>query len=415
MSILIEIITSILILFMIFGVALSINKATLVGHKHHAQLILSVKLFVVLLHIIASVHVGTGGSIFGADRDAVVFYLASFPDGAAQMPEGYGMPQSIYVTGWFYSVFLSKIYALTTVSWVVGCLLSTLCFSILCFSVMCLYRLLSGERKRISINYFFEIKIILLIGAIPVSIVLTSITMREVYQMLFMCLSVLYSVKYLQTSRLINVIYMLFALTSFATLHGSFIYYVGIYLLCFVLFNFRKSLAHVSKKSKILLFVIGLVAILIMDINWLYAMVSKFIEGIDGAEEARAYYGLPGLSADSLSILKFMLLSFANYLIRPFPWEVTSIVDIPAMLENALRIYFLAYFVVHRRHFSAALAWTVFAALLLEQIWAMGTLNWGTAERHHLVAWPLLVVAYYALKAKMINSNLNFKKPIDPS
>jgi hypothetical protein len=251
-----------------------------------------------------------------------------------------------------------------------------------------------------------ELKIIVLIGLIPASIILTSITMREVYQMFFICATIYFTTKYTCKKRIIYMIFMLCSLFLFATLHASFKYYAVIYLFGLICFEARGFAWSLKLKFKFFLLFIMSWILLFIDVSLLHAIILKFVEGTSGAEDARAYYGLPLIEANIFSVINFMVISFFNYMVRPFPWEITSLVDILPLFENSLRLFFIWRIYQLRGHMSAAMTWALFAAMLLELLWGMGTLNWGTAQRHHLVAWPLFVVIYSAAvsRSKVVKS-----------
>lgn len=51
----------------------------------------------------------------------------------------------------------------------------------------------------------------------------------------------------------------------------------------------------------------------------------------------------------------------------------------------------------------------------LEMIWSIGTINWGTAIRHHLPVWGLLLLAAYAasdIKMRMKTTTQNLQRKI---
>lgn len=368
----------------------------------------------IALHSFISIGNGLYGPIFGADNDAFRFHVAALTYFDANSTADLILP------GWVYSIFLACIYEITEYSWAIGGMLSTVFFAGVLVACIHLFREFNHNESNSRIdNNLTELKIIVLIGLIPASIILTSITMREVYQMFFICVAILYTAKFIKSKRLLDFILMIVALFLFAGLHASFMYYVGIYLLALFCLMMRKFIFSLKNINKIFLLVVVICsAVLFVDVNILYVIISKFIEGTVGAEVSRAYYGLPPIAPDIFSIMSFMGISMFNYMTRPLPWEMTSYIDIFPLVENALRIFFIWRIFQLRRYITASMAWVLFAALLLELLWGMGTLNWGTAQRHHLVAWPLFVVVYYAAvsRYKFVKSaNTLNKLPCSPA
>lgn len=380
-------------LFLLVIAAISLSKP-LFRDSNNKYLLIAYA-FVILLHSAISIGNGLYGPIYGADNDALRFH------DAATFYFDINSNTDLLIPGWIYSIFLAVVYELTSYSWAIGSMLSTVFFAGLLLVSIFLYRTLIFNHANVQINKdIVESKIIILIGLIPASIILTSITMREVYQMFFLSLSVLFTVKYLQRKQVRDLIFLILTLFMFAGLHASFKYYVAIYLVALFCFQLRKFVINSALKYKIILFIVTCLALLFVDVSIFHAIIYKFVEGTVGAEESRAYYGLPEIHANLFSIVSFMFVSLFNYMVRPFPWEMTSPIDILPFFENMLRVFFIWRIFQLKKFVTAPMVWVLFAALLLELLWGMGTLNWGTAQRHHLVAWPLFVVVYYAAVSK---------------
>jgi hypothetical protein len=389
MSIAIEFIALLLLLI----VAIVLIKP-LLHHSDNKHLLIAYA-SVIAIHSSVSIWNGLYGPVYGADNDALRFHEAAL---------NYFDPNSdvdLLVPGWIYSIFLAFVYELTEYSWAIGSMLSTIFFAGVIIISINLYRLLTANCSNLQINnYLTEVKIIVLLGLIPASIILTSITMREVYQMFFICAAVLYTVKFIRNSRLLDLVLMATTLFLFTGLHTSFRYYVAIYVFALLCFILRGIVTPLKWKYKLVLLATICLLVLFSDVSVFHATIYKFVEGTAGAEDSRAYYGLPDISANLFSILGFMCISLLNYMVRPFPWEMTSVIDVLPFFENMLRLFFIWRIFQLRRYVTASMAWVLFAALLLELLWGMGTLNWGTAQRHHLVVWPLFVVIYYAVVSR---------------
>ena len=384
----------------------------LLHHSDNKHLIIAFG-SVIALHSIISIGNGLFGPIFGADNDAFRFHDAALSYFEADSTA------DLIVPGWVYSIFLACIYELTAYSWAIGGMLSTVFFAGVIVTCIHLYREFNSNESNIQVdNNLMELKIIILIGLIPASIILTSITMREVYQMFFICVAVFYTAKFIQNRRLLDLVLMATALFLFAGLHTSFRYYVAIYVIALLCFILREIVTSLKLKYKLVLLVAICLVVLFSDVSVFYAIIYKFVEGTVGAEDSRAYYGLPVIAANIYSIVSFMFVSLFNYMVRPFPWEMTSVIDILPFFENMLRLFFIWRIFQLKNHMTISMTWALFAALLLELLWGMGTLNWGTAQRHHLVAWPLFVVVYYAAvsRYKFVKSaNTLNKLPCSPA
>jgi len=121
-------------------------------------------------------------------------------------------------------------------------------------------------------------------------------------------------------------------------------------------------------------------------------------------QSARASYSTVIKIRSDADLLFFVPVALFQYLFQPFPWRVSTALDWALMLENSLRLFLLykvadaLYCLPYQEKMRVAF---VFAAyLVIETIWAVGTINWGTAVRHHIPAFGLLLLAAFACPRK---------------
>lgn len=85
-----------------------------------------------------------------------------------------------------------------------------------------------------------------------------------------------------------------------------------------------------------------------------------------------------------------------SYQLEPLPWRVRTLADLIPLIENSIRLWLLYLFWFYRKRaenrFAAPATALLFAWLGVETIWSVGTVNWGTAVRHHTAAYGLLLV-----------------------
>ena len=89
-------------------------------------------------------------------------------------------------------------------------------------------------------------------------------------------------------------------------------------------------------------------------------------------------------------------LMYGNYLFTPLPWRIENILDFYASIEAILRIVLIYFSVKHWRN-SYGSQKRLFGLMLIlffshSFMWAMGTTNYGTAIRHNLLSWWILVI-----------------------
>jgi hypothetical protein len=88
---------------------------------------------------------------------------------------------------------------------------------------------------------------------------------------------------------------------------------------------------------------------------------------------------------------------YVHYLFAPFPWQVKNALDTYAAMESILRMTFIYFSVKHWRKAYGVQRRLLGLMLILffsmSFMWAMGTTNYGTAIRHHMLSWWILVIA----------------------
>lgn len=106
-------------------------------------------------------------------------------------------------------------------------------------------------------------------------------------------------------------------------------------------------------------------------------------------QDARAEYGVLFNVEQPWTIVQ----AFLAYECEPLPSRIQGRADVIAVVENAWRIWlFLAWMIAARQiRFGGKSTGLVIAWMLVELIWAVGTINWGTAMRHHVPAYGLLL------------------------
>lgn len=133
-----------------------------------------------------------------------------------------------------------------------------------------------------------------------------------------------------------------------------------------------------------------------------------------GLNTARTWYGKQFYATRPWTIIS----AFAAYQIMPLPWQLGSIADLVLAVENMFRVFLLLSYLFYRKKLTQFhkdnmdvlfLIW-----FLIELVWSVGTVNWGTASRHHVPAVGLLVIvglgSRYLVKPK-IYMRAGFRQP----
>lgn len=204
-------------------------------------------------------------------------------------------------------------------------------------------------------------------------------------------------------------------------LHGamlitSIIVFNGAFLLYLTRKHYKVSY------SKIFIFLLLIAPVILYLFSFTFKFSYDFSNGL--LETAKSYQ--IGLISDhigrstyktmedlknSLNLLWFAFYGFLQYFLKPFPWEIDINLDIVVMLEGYLRLYllWLTYKNFKIRESSADLGW-IFVLLIFfvnEFIWSLGTVNWGTAMRHHIPPFSCLLIVAFSVPRGSRKINFN--------
>jgi hypothetical protein len=266
----------------------------------------------------------------------------------------------------------------------------------------------------------------LIYALIPTSLMYTSITLREPFQLLFINLALYAALKiYFHRSNAHWPVLFL-AAVGMGALHGALLA-SGIFIIVGTLF----LLTTRNRKGISFTKVVLVTPIVILCLFYGFLLFTSFTSYGDRLEdglsvavqtyqlgtlsvvEQRANYRtdveIDGLGGLILSLPTFLF----QYLFEPMPWKIGSGVDVIALLENMLRFWLIwnalkylvgsylnkPMFVAHNYFgYERCILFIFLSYLIMETLWSLGTSNWGTATRHHLPSLGLLLVASFAYR-----------------
>ena len=97
-----------------------------------------------------------------------------------------------------------------------------------------------------------------------------------------------------------------------------------------------------------------------------------------------------------IGIVTTVPMVFVEYMFAPFPWQVENVKDVWALLESMLRFVLLFFALFSWRRSSGEVrscyGFLLIVVLGMEFVWALGTANWGTASRHHVLGYGIIVL-----------------------
>jgi hypothetical protein len=115
------------------------------------------------------------------------------------------------------------------------------------------------------------------------------------------------------------------------------------------------------------------------------------------SSRSQYFFIIPQINSMFDFSLKFIPINIFRYFLEPIPLlRSINIVDYFLILENVAR-FVLVLFCFKNLFLMAKDSRFIFlfiliAYLFLETMWSVGTINWGTASRHHVVSYGLLAI-----------------------
>jgi len=318
-----------------------------------------------------------------------------------------------------YPSLLGVFYSITMDSLFLGSALSALGWLASAFILLRIMRILSFKMSN-------QWRVMLIYALIPTSLMYTSVTLREPFQLLFINLALYAALKiYFHRSNAHWPVLFL-AAVGMGALHGALLA-SGIFIIVGTLF----LLTTRNRKGISFTKVVLVTPIVILCLFYGFLLFTSFTSYGDRLEdglsvavqtyqlgtlsvvEQRANYRtdveIDGLGGLILSLPTFLF----QYLFEPMPWKIGSMVDVVALLENMLRFWLIwnalkylvgsylnkPMFVAHNYFgYERCILFIFLSYLIMETLWSLGTSNWGTATRHHLPSLGLLLVASFAYR-----------------
>jgi hypothetical protein len=292
--------------------------------------------------------------------------------------------------GFFYHVFGASRF--------LGAELSVLAFTLSCVVLVKLVDFLDLRRFRVWIVLFF--------GLLPSAVIFRSVTLREPWQVLFFLLSVYWAIRLWKRPSILIVSFLLVSVFCLALLHhalaGYATYLIVVSVYWGVVSSRKKSIRwarHVRLLFAVLL--VACVIVLAQKMGW-FISVGHALEGVEGfryasaIHQGRTVYGVMLDTSSVLGLVKTTLMVFVQYMFAPFPWQTENVKDVYALLESMLRIVLLVFAVSSWRRSSGEVrscySFLLIIYLGMELMWALGTISWGTAIRHHVPGYSVIVL-----------------------
>lgn len=357
---------------------------------------------------------GFVGPTYGSSDDALGFHLM-----AANYSQN--LVIDFFALTHIYVYILGIFYFITTDSLFLGSAFSALGWLASGFILLRIMRILSFKMSD-------QWRVMLIYALIPTSLMYTSVTLREPFQLFFVNLALYAALKIYFHRSNAHWLVLFLAVVGMGVLHGALLAF-GIFIIAGTLFLLTsRNRKGISFTKFILIAPIVILCLffgfeLFMSLttygdrldDGLSVAVQVYQEGtLSDAYDARANYRTEVIDANGLGgfILSLPYFLF-QYLFEPMPWKISSIIDVIALLENMLRFWLIwnalkylvgtylnkPMFVAHNAFGNRRFYLFIFLSyLLIESLWSLGTSNWGTASRHHVPSLGLLLVVGFVYR-----------------
>ena len=359
------------------------------------QLLLKVLWAGFAVRVLVAIWNGFFGPSFGGEGDAWGMHVLAADIANGTLPDEFRLSLS-------YVYFLGAFYWLLTPSLFLGSLLSCVVWVVSALIMIASFRV-------IGVSMEARTRALFIYAVLPSSILWTSITMREPYQLLFVNVATYAALRIVFEGAARFWVLLAAAVAFGALTHASLLGW-GVCLMtaAFVLQMYRRL---AGSPVKLALTAVGGVALMFAGLTLFTQIYSYPIErGLVYAVNSYQSGGLViGVRTDyrtsvalltTVDLLRFMPVALFQYLFEPMPWRATSLADLVPLAENLLRLGLIAQAValaITLPASSRAPSLFAFASyLVLEMAWAVGTFNWGTSARHHIPASGLLLLAAFA-------------------
>ena len=365
------------------------------------------------LRFVNAFYYGFYGPSYGASYDALGFHLNAVGYSQNLVFDG-------FIIGGIYTYILGIFYFITTDSLFLGSALSALGWLASAFILLRIMRILSFKMSN-------QWRVMLIYALIPTSLMYTSVTLREPFQLLFINLAVYAALKIYFHRSNAHWLVLFLAVVGMGAMHGALLAF-GIFIIVGTLFLLTSRNRKGVSFTKVVLVTPVVILCLFYGFELFTSLTSygdrlddglsvavqvyqegTLSDGYDSRANYRTEVAINGLGGFILSLPSFLF----QYLFEPMPWNISSIVDVVVLLENMLRFWLIwnvlkylvgsysnkPMFVAHNYFgYERCILFIFLSYLLIESLWSLGTSNWGTASRHHVPSLGLLLVASFAYR-----------------
>jgi hypothetical protein len=311
----------------------------------------------------------------------------------------------------FFRIILATVYKFIGTSHLLGEQISILIFSFSCIVLLKLLKLLEIKNFNCSSLIFF--------GGLPSVVLFGSVTLRESYEVLFFMLAVYFGIRVTlnHKSRIPCFLLMMTSAFIMGMFHVALMFYafVLIFILLVWIICLKNCLENIEKFYLIsivvvLVYFICLVLLSKMELG-IFIFIKRFFYEINNgtfissietfresriSQSARTNYLLPIDDSSPIKIVFSFINIYSHYLFEPFFSKMRGFYDYIAFAEALMRTFLIITSLLHWWKAAAfqknILGLMILLYFTITFLWAMGTVNYGTSIRHHVMSWWILTV-----------------------
>jgi hypothetical protein len=346
-----------------------------------------------MLHVAVAVWNGFFGPSLGAEGDALRFH-----EEAIYFSNNLG--QFEYVTGWIYAYFLGFLYRIFTDHLFFGSMISVFAWLWSAIIIKQIMEMINQSPKQTAIVLIF-------FCMWPSVLFNTSVTLRESFQVLAVNLMA-YSVIRLIVKNKLSWLPLIGGMALGSVLHGTLLIFSSA-VFFYVLYHIAGVWLRLETTGRVLFVMLfgsaGLALGVFLLGNIAYNIDKGILDTVRSFNEsaatanARADYRAPVYFSGILDFILFVPSAFFQYMMEPLPSRIGSIPDAALFLENLVRaaLFLVAAIGIFRKNTQPRVVpvFLFVAYVFLSLVWSIGSINWGTASRHHVPGLGLLLIAAF--------------------
>jgi len=349
-------------------------------------------LMLVLMHYVLAMYNVLFVTPSGNDVDNFVFWANGYSTGLKEYEFQIGAEFFKQFLSFFYYIFGSSSLLLANITTVI---------------------FISSLLTLLKLCFFLKIKIessvfIFLFGGMPFFLLISIEPYREMFLIFFMISSLYYGLRFRESLKLRYAIYSILFILLFGLIHWVT---AALSLIIFTLIfffpvneeekiNFKISIFFTYTFFAFILIIIAYAATKYSLISYISLFNIDYIEAVELhnqkllAVPGSLNYSVNFNSTSFFDLILWTLKSFIFYMFKPFIWEINSFSSLIVSIEGVVRFLLFIYSIIfiYKSHNKKRYALLMLIYLIVEFSWSLGTSNAGTAARHHLVSYWILVI-----------------------